>query len=130
MPAPKVPTREMSNQAKHDFIVDLLANGGPSTLYGASLQDLIDDIPRRVVKSKVRRGKDLIDLDQEIADSKSIGLRIEATLAGLVAAVAALSTGTGMTPEAIKAAIKEAVDDSLDHLTVTATIQAAPDMDK
>lgn len=125
MPAPKVPTREMSNQAKLDFIVDLLANGGPSTLYRASLQDLIDDIPRRVVKSKVKRGKDLIDLDQEIADSKSILLRMEATIAGLVATVSALATGTGMTAEELQETIKAAVDESLDSLTVTATIQAA-----
>lgn len=127
--APVVPTASMSNQKKLDFVVDLLANGGPSALYGASLQALIDDIPRRVVKSKVIRGKDLIDLDQEIADSKSILLRLEGTIAGLVAAISALSAGVGADPEAIKAAIKDAVDDNLAHLTATVTIQAASDID-
>ena len=127
--APVVPTASMSNQKKLDFLVDLLANGGPSALYGASVQALIDDIPRRVVKSKVIRDGKEIDLDQEIADSKSILLRMEARQEGLVAAVAALSAGVGADPKVIIAAIDEAVDRNLAHLTATVTIQAASDID-
>ncbi|WOC59912.1 hypothetical protein RI444_15495 [Paenarthrobacter sp. AT5] len=127
MPA-RVSTSKMSNQEKLDFVVDAIANGGQSMLYGASLIDLIDDIPRRVVKSKVVRDGRKIDLDQEIADSKTLGLRTEAQLAGLTAAVQALAAGSGADPEFIKQTIDAAIDRNLAKITATVTIEAAPNL--
>lgn len=118
----RVSTSEMSNQKKLDFLVDAFVNGGPSMLYGASLIDLIDDLPRRFLQAPILRDGKKIALIQEIADAKTIGLRNEATLAALLLAVKQLATGQGTDPAAFQEAIESGVKSALDGLVGTATV--------
>lgn len=99
--------------------VDALLFGGENTLYKASIQNLIDDIPRRVATYKVTRDGKKIDWVQEDADSKSLLLAQNATIAALTSAVSKLAGGAGVTVEQLTGIIDEAVEKSLGDLTVT-----------
>lgn len=122
--SPRVPTKDMSNQAKLDFIIDFIANGGPSVLYGASLQELIDDIPRRVVKSKIERDGKFIDLDQEVADTKSIVTRMEKMLNAQAAVITKLANahGANITEDFVRKTIQDSIKEELGDLEATAVV--------
>lgn len=87
-------------------------SGGPSL--SQALKDLHNvDVADAVWSSEVRRGEDKISVIQELADTKTIVIRLEAQQSALTAAVGALALANGIDPETLTSAIAEKVDAAL-----------------
>lgn len=118
--APKIP--DFTNQARLKGTHEALFYGGESTPRGESLFYIADATPRRVWETPIlREGKNISAL-QELADCKTLLIRNEATVAGLLAAVKQLAAGQGSDPAAIQAAVEAGVKNAMSGLSATVTI--------
>ena len=96
--------------------VDAIIHGGTSMLYGASLQKLIDDIPRRVAQYPVLRGGKEVYWIQDTADGTSLAMSLQQKV------LPALAQDLKITP---KSAL-EAFQTALQGMAVNVSIGAAP----
>jgi hypothetical protein len=100
---------------------EALIIGGSSMLYTASIQKLVDDVPRRVAEYPVHRdGKDIFWI-QESADAKSLLIAQSKAITGLSAALQVASAGQ-ITIEKIEEIINTAFAESVGDLAATVTI--------
>ena len=91
--------------------------GGSDTLYKASWQKLIDDLPRRVWDTKVTGRKEgPVAAIQELADAKTNSIALLAKVDALTAAVGQLAKGQGLDPALITATIEDAVTKALGEI--------------
>lgn len=100
--------------------------GGDNMKYKAPLQNIVDDLPRRIAVWPITRDGKTNTWIQETADIKSINMRLEAKIDALMAVVGALSGGT-VTLEQVSEIINEAVQNTLGQITATVTIGKAPE---
>jgi len=118
--------RERDIQAAKDAKAakEAIIFGGTSMKYGASLQNITDDVPRRVAEYQVLRGGKKLTWIQDNADGTSAAIRTEAKVDALLAIVTKLTaaSGTPVTVEQLVEAIDAAVDRTLGELTGTATV--------
>jgi hypothetical protein len=96
--------------------VDAIINGGTSMLYGAPLQKLIDDIPRRVAEYPVLRGGKKVHWIQDTADGTSLAMSLQQKV------LPALAQDLKITPKSAM----EAFEQALQGMAVNVTIGAAP----
>jgi murein DD-endopeptidase MepM/ murein hydrolase activator NlpD len=102
------------DRAKLDNIYSGLYIGGPAVPGGGSIVNLIDGLANRVWwDSTVDRNGDHIPALQELADAKTLALRLEAQVAALTAAVGALAAGSGADPQAIEDAARAGAEEAL-----------------
>lgn len=73
----------------------------------------LPEVAREVWATNVRRGDVKVSALQELADAKTIAIRLEAQNSALTAAVGALAVANGVDPETLTAAITERVDAAL-----------------
>ena len=114
---------EMSAKAEQQIqsIFDAIFKGGNSMKDGgASVSDSLGRIADSV--KPVNRGGKAVSVRQEIADTKTIVMRLEASQAGLEAALKALAAGQGVDPDAILKAAQQGVENALRNVSFTANI--------
>lgn len=75
----------------------------------------------------ITRGGRSSEIRQEIADTKTNTIAIQAQLAGLQAAVQTLATSHGVDPVRVEAILRDAVADAMDGLTLSGTIEMGAD---
>ena len=113
---------QYTNQQRLTGLHEGMFHGGESTPNKESLFTIVDKMPERVwAKPVIRDGKPISAL-QELADTKTIALRTEAKMSGLLSAIQALATNQGQDPAAIQAAVEAGVKNALAGLTATVTI--------
>lgn len=98
--------------------------GGKSMKYGAPIQNLVDDVPRRVAEYTVTRGGKKLTWIQDNADGTSAAIRTEAKVDALLAIITQLAAASGstVTVEQLTPVIDAAVERTLGEITGTATV--------
>lgn len=111
-----------TNQQRLTAVHEGMFHGGESTYNKEPLFTTVGAIPERVWNKPVIRDGKQISALQELADTKTIALRTEAKMAGLLSAIQTLAAGQGQDPAAIQAAVETGVKNALAGLTATVTI--------
>lgn len=122
------------DRAKLNSVWSGLYFGGPAVPGGGSIVNLIDGIASRVWNSTVDRGpKAQIIALQELADAKTIGMRLEAQVAALASAVSAIAVGSGSDPaaivEAARAGAEKALEGAAEGIATAVDLAVADDLD-
>lgn len=115
-----------ADRLRDQAVFDAVFNTAPSLpdngrSIGSSLAGIVTvvDQIKSTVTQRVERGRDasgnpiLVSQIQELADAKTIAIRLEAQLSALNAAVSALAVANGVDPEKLSAMIASKVDAAL-----------------